>query len=88
MKKHVYKKTSIERVHPEGRKLSFDISDKISSLNIDGVYLVKEAKRTYPYNISFATACIQSYDDKNTLMIMMRESKIALLKFEISSLKK
>ena len=50
MKKHVYKKTSIERVHPEGRKLSFDISDKISSLNIDGVYLVKEAKRTYPYN--------------------------------------
>jgi len=50
MKKHVYKKTSIERVHPEGRKLSFEISDKISALNIDGVYLVKEAKRTYPYN--------------------------------------
>ena len=50
MKKHIYKKTSIERVHPEGRKLSFEVSDKISSLNIDGVYLVKEAKRTYPYN--------------------------------------
>ena len=28
MKKHVYKKTSIERVHPEGRKLSFEVSDK------------------------------------------------------------
>ena len=50
MKKHVYKKTSIERVHPEGRKLSFEISDRISALNIDGVYLVKEAKRTYPYD--------------------------------------
>lgn len=54
MKKHIYKKTSIERVHPEGRKLSFEISDKISSLKIDGVYLVKEAKRTYPYNNSLS----------------------------------
>lgn len=50
MKKHVYKKTSIERVHPEGRKLSYEITDKISKLNIDGVYLLKEAKRTYPFN--------------------------------------
>ena len=50
MKKHVYKKTSIERVHPEGRKLSFEVSDKISALNIDGVYLVKETKRKYPYD--------------------------------------
>lgn len=49
MDKHVYKETSIERVHPEGRRLSYDISDKISSLNYDGVYLVKEAKRYYPY---------------------------------------
>lgn len=49
MKEHVYKKTSIERVHPEGRRLSFDIADKISSLNYDGVYLVKESKRYYPY---------------------------------------
>ena len=50
MKKHVYKKTSIERVHPEGRKLSFDIANKISELNYDGVYLVRESKRVYPYN--------------------------------------
>jgi len=49
MKKHVYKKTSIERVHPEGRKLSFDIANKISELNYDGVYLVRESKRVYPY---------------------------------------
>lgn len=49
MKKHVYKKTSIERVHPEGRRLSYDVAEKISALEIDGVYLVKEAKRYYPY---------------------------------------
>ena len=45
---HVSKKTSIERVHPEGRRLSFDIADKINSLKLDGVYLVKESKRFYP----------------------------------------
>ncbi len=50
MKKHVYKKTSIERVHPEGRRLSYEIADKINNLGFDGVYLVKEAKRYYPYN--------------------------------------
>lgn len=50
MYSHVSKKTSIERVHPEGRNLSYDIADKINSLNYEGVYLVKEAKRYYPYD--------------------------------------
>ena len=50
MKKHVYKNTSIERVHPEGRRLSFDIADQINALNYDGVYLLKESKRNYPNN--------------------------------------
>ena len=50
MKKHVYKNTSIERVHPEGRRLSFEISDQINKLKLEGVYLVKESKRNYPYN--------------------------------------
>lgn len=49
MKKHVYKKASIERVHPEGRRLSYDVAEKISNLKLDGIYLVKEAKRYYPY---------------------------------------
>lgn len=49
MDAHVNKKTSIERVHPEGRRLSYDVADKISALNLPGVYLVKEAKRYYPY---------------------------------------
>ncbi|MDD6480245.1 MAG: penicillin-binding transpeptidase domain-containing protein [Clostridium sp.] len=49
MDKHVKKKASIERVHPEGRQLSYEVADKIEALNIDGVYLVKESKRYYPY---------------------------------------
>ena len=49
MDRHVYKETSIERVHPEGRRLSFSIADKIESLKYDGVYLVRESKRYYPY---------------------------------------
>ena len=50
MSKHVNKKTSIERVHPEGRRLSFEVADKIDSLNLKGVYLLKESKRNYPYD--------------------------------------
>ena len=49
MEKHVYKKTSIERVHPEGRRLSYEVASQISDLKMDGVYLMKEAKRYYPY---------------------------------------
>ena len=49
MKEHVYKETSIERVHPEGRRLSYDIAEQIANLKLDGVYLVKESKRNYPY---------------------------------------
>ncbi|MBR1413267.1 MAG: stage V sporulation protein D [Bacilli bacterium] len=47
---HVTKRTSIERVHPEGRQLNYETAEKINNLNYDGVYLVKESKRYYPYN--------------------------------------
>ncbi len=50
MYKHVSKKTSIERVHPEGRGLSYEIANKIDSYEFDGVYLVKESKRYYLYD--------------------------------------
>lgn len=49
MLKHVTKSTSIERVHPEGRGLDYDIAEKIDALGYDGVYLLKEGKRYYPY---------------------------------------
>ena len=47
---HVMKISSIERVHPEGRRLDFEIADKIINLNLPGVYLVKESKRYYPFD--------------------------------------
>jgi stage V sporulation protein D (sporulation-specific penicillin-binding protein) len=50
MFKHVNKNVSIERVHPLGRRLSYEIADKINDLGFRGVYLVKEAKRHYPYD--------------------------------------
>lgn len=49
MYKHVSKKTSIERVHPEGRGLNYNDANKIDSYEFDGVYLVKESKRYYLY---------------------------------------
>ena len=49
MYRHIAKKTSIERVHPEGRQLSYDVAEQINNLGYDGVYLVKESKRYYPY---------------------------------------
>ena len=46
---HLTKYTSIERIHPEGRRLSYDVAEEIRALNYDGVYLLKESKRYYPY---------------------------------------
>lgn len=46
---HLTKHTSIERIHPEGRSLSYDIAQQIYNLNYEGVYLLKESKRYYPY---------------------------------------
>lgn len=50
MYSHVNKKSSIERVHPEGRRLSYEVADKINELKLPGVYLIRESKRYYPYN--------------------------------------
>lgn len=49
MKEHVYKNTSIERVHPFGRRLDYKVAEKIEKLELEGVYLVRESKRSYPY---------------------------------------
>lgn len=47
---HLTKHTSIERIHPEGRRLSYEKAEVINKLNYDGVYLLKESKRYYPYD--------------------------------------
>ena len=51
---HVSKKTSIERVHPIGRRLPYETADKINELSLPGVYLVKESKRDYPFDTYLA----------------------------------
>ena len=50
IEEHLYKRSMMERVHPEGRRLSYEIADKIESLNFDGVYLLIESKRYYPHD--------------------------------------
>jgi stage V sporulation protein D (sporulation-specific penicillin-binding protein) len=54
MLEHASKKTVMERVHPEGRRLSYEIADQINELKLDGVYLLKESKRVYPYDTLMA----------------------------------
>ena len=54
MLKHLTKKTSLEKINPEGRQLNSDIADKIAALNIDGLYLMKESIRYYPYDTVLA----------------------------------
>lgn len=46
---HLNKRSSIERVHPEGRRISYDKALAIEKLNYEGVYLVRESKRVYPF---------------------------------------
>ena len=50
IREHIFKSSSIERVHPEGRRLDYNQADKIEALGYEGVYLVKESKRVYPYD--------------------------------------
>ena len=50
IEEHLYKKSMMERVHPEGRRLSYEIADQIESLHFEGVYLLKESKRYYPHD--------------------------------------
>lgn len=54
MLKHATKRTVMERVHPEGRRLPYEIADQINELKLDGVYLLKESKRIYPYDTLMA----------------------------------
>ena len=48
--KHLNKKTYLEKINPEGRQLNSETANKINDLKIDGIYLMKESKRYYPYN--------------------------------------
>lgn len=43
------KKASLLILHPEGKKLSYEDAIKIRDANFQGVYLVQDYKRVYPY---------------------------------------
>ena len=45
---YVTKKASNVRIHPKGRKISASQEEKLAALNLDGVYLAKDSKRSYP----------------------------------------
>ncbi|MFC0524040.1 stage V sporulation protein D [Pontibacillus salicampi] len=45
---HVTKQISIERIHPEGRKITEDIATEVRNLQLEGVYIAEDSKRHYP----------------------------------------
>jgi stage V sporulation protein D (sporulation-specific penicillin-binding protein) len=47
--KHVTKRTLIERIHPEGRKISHEKATEIRALGLKGVYIAEDSKRYYPF---------------------------------------
>ena len=52
--KHLEKNVSVELIKPEGRRITQKQAKEIISLNFDGVYVVGDTKRYYPYNNSLA----------------------------------
>lgn len=43
------KKASSVTFHPKGKKMDYELAKKISSLNLEGIYLVNDTLRKYPY---------------------------------------
>ena len=76
MLKHVSKKTSIERVHPEGRRLSYEIAEKIDALKIDGVYLV-EPDEIYEIEPNINTAVKKGLYSQNVAIVAPYDLAIA-----------
>lgn len=46
---YVTKRSSIVRIHPEGRKMSPEKAKQIQSLKLSGVYVAEDSIRHYPY---------------------------------------
>ena len=49
------KRTSIVRIHPEGKRIDEETALAIESLHIDGIYLLQDNTRYYPYEESMAS---------------------------------
>ena len=46
---HITKKVSIEKINPEGRKISHEKANEVRDLNIKGVYIAEDSVRYYPF---------------------------------------
>lgn len=49
------KRTSIVRLHPEGKRISEDVALQIDNLGLEGIYLIQDNKRYYPYEENMAS---------------------------------
>ena len=52
--RHLKKNVSIELIKPEGRRITTRQANQIVELNMDGVYVVGDTKRYYPYGNTLA----------------------------------
>ncbi|WP_338753899.1 stage V sporulation protein D [Bacillus sp. FJAT-52991] len=50
----ITEQTSMVRIHPEGRKISFEKAEQVRNLGIKGVYIAEDSKRHYPFGKSLA----------------------------------
>ena len=51
---HLSKNNSVEIIKPEGRKIDEEKASQIAKLNISGIYLTCDSKRSYPYKTALA----------------------------------
>ncbi len=51
---HLNKNVSVELLKPEGRKITVEEAEAIIELNLDGVYVVGDSVRYYPYDTTLA----------------------------------
>ena len=47
--KHLNKAVSVEIIKPEAQKISVEQAIEIAKLNLDGIYIVGDSSRYYPY---------------------------------------
>lgn len=50
----INQKVSIVRLNGKGRKISDEVAVKINNLRLDGVYLIRDSRRYYPYETTLA----------------------------------
>lgn len=49
IKSHLQKNVSVEILKPEGRKITIEQAERIAKSRLDGIYLVGDTVRSYPY---------------------------------------